>query len=105
MKPFPIFSLISGILALISCCTPPMQMLLGAAAVILAYISRQGKPLSSMARTGLILGILSILCSLLVFFQYMAAMQLMSDPANADLVNEAIRQYQAIMEQLQLPQN
>lgn len=98
----PIFSLISGIFALISCCTPPMQMLLGATAIILAYLSRQGKPLRGMALVGLILGILSVVCSLFIFFQYMAAMQIMSDPANAGLVKEVIRQYQAILEQLQL---
>lgn len=99
----PIFSLITGLLALISCCTPPMQMLLGASAIMLAYLSKQSSPQNGMARTGLILGILSVLCSLVIFFQYMAVMKLMRDPVNADFIKEVIRQYQAAMEYLQQP--
>ncbi|MDO5407763.1 MAG: hypothetical protein Q4F28_10630 [Eubacteriales bacterium] len=97
----PIFSLIAAIISIISCCNPPQQLLFGVAAILTAWLSRQGRPLKGMALTGLILGILSVICSLLVFFQYMAAMQIIDDPANADLVREVMRQYQALFEQLE----
>lgn len=93
----PVVSLISGIVGLISCCTPPVQMLFGAAACITAYLSKQGKPLRGAALAGMILGVFSIISSLLIFFYYMAAMQILGDPANAAIVREIMQQYQAIL--------
>lgn len=98
---FAAVSLILGFAALVSCCAPPMQFLCGASAVMTAVLSRK-EHLSGMARVGLILGILSILCSIFVFVQYVIAMRLMSDPANAVLVKEAARYYEEIMRSFQL---
>lgn len=98
---FPLFSLLCGIFALISCCTPPLQFFAGAAAVLLAYFSKQGKPMKKPALVGMILGIVSIVCSLLIFFYYMTAMQILGDPANAPLVRDIMRQYQDFFNSLQ----
>lgn len=95
-----LLSLLLGFAALVSCCAPPMQFLLGSGAIMLAFLSRK-EHFSSMARVGLILGILSILCSILVFIQYVTAMRLMSDPANAALVKEVTRYYEEILKSFQ----
>lgn len=97
---FAVVSLILGFAALVSCCAPPMQFLCGAFAVMAAVISRK-EHFSGMARVGLILGILSILCSIFVFVQYVTAMRLMSDPANAALVKEVTRYYEKILKSFQ----
>ena len=97
---FAIVSLVLGFSALVSCCAPPMQFFCGSAAVIAAFLSRK-EHFSTMARVGLTLGILSIICSILVFIQYVVAMRMMSDPANAALVKEATRYYEEIMRSFQ----
>lgn len=97
---FAIVSLVLGFSALVSCCAPPMQFFCGSAAVMTAFLSRKER-FSTTARVGLILGILSIICSILVFIQYVAALRMMSDPANAALVKEATRYYEEIMRSLQ----
>ncbi|MGN0159478.1 MAG: hypothetical protein ACI39W_10165 [Brotaphodocola sp.] len=97
---FALVSLILGFSALVSCCAPPMQFFCGAAAIMTAFLSRNGQ-FSGMARVGLILGILSVLCSILIFIQYIAAMRMMSDPANAALVQEATRYYEEFMKTFQ----
>lgn len=100
----PIFSLLSAILALISCCNPPQQFLFGAAAVILAILSKNETVMDSTAKIGMILGILSIIISLIVFFQYVAAMHIIGDPANADLVQEVLQQYKELFQEFSAKQ-
>lgn len=97
---FAAISLVLGFVGLVACCAPPMQFLCGASAVMTAVFSRK-EHFSGMARVGLILGILSILCSIFIFVQYVVAMRLMSDPANAALVKEAARYYEEIMRSFQ----
>ena len=97
---FALVSLILGFSALVSCCAPPMQFFCGASAVMAAFLSKKGH-FSGMARVGLILGILSILSSILIFIQYVTALRLMSDPANAALVKEATLYYEEIMKSFQ----
>ncbi len=99
---YSIVSLVLAVSALFSCCTPPAQFFCGACAVMAAVLSRKGQPFSTMARTGLVIGILSIICSILVFIQYVTTMRLMSDPANAALVKEVTRYYQELMNQMQM---
>lgn len=96
----PIFSLLSAIIALISCCNPPQQFLFGAAAVILAILSKNETSMDSMAKTGMVIGILSMIASLIVFFQYIAAMHIIGDPANAALVQEVLQQYKELFQDL-----
>lgn len=98
---FPLLSLIAGICALVACCSPPRQMFCGACAIVLAYLSKQGRPFSKPALIGLIFGCLSVVCSILIFVQYVMALRVMSDPANSELVKEALRQSQEIMNYFQ----
>ncbi len=98
---YPVVSLVLSICALFSCCTPPAQFFCGACAVMAAVLSRRDHTFSTMARIGLVIGILSIVCSVLIFVQYVATMRIMGDPANAALVKEVTRYYQEFMNQLQ----
>lgn len=77
------FALISGICSLTLLCDPPKQMLLGAAAVLLAYASKSGKKLSDTSTAATVLGIISIVCSIIVFVSLVTFFSLMRDPANA----------------------
>lgn len=98
---FPLFSLIAGICSLLACCSPPKQLLLGAIAIILAWASKNGRPLGRTARIGLILGILSVIISIVIFVYYMFMLHFMDDPANSELVREAIRQSQELLKYFQ----
>lgn len=96
-----VYSLACGILGLLTCCcmNPPFQMILGGGAVILALASRSTvSPLSLPAKIGLGLGILSAALSLLVFGQFMWAMDIVRDPENAGLVRDIYDQFSAVME-------
>ncbi len=96
-----VYSLICGCLGLLTCCcmNPPFQMILGGASVILALASRgNGLPLSAPAKTGLGLGIASAALSLLVFGQFMWAMDIVKNPENAALVREIYDQFSSMME-------
>lgn len=99
-KKLSISSILTGILALIFCCYPPAQLVLGAAAVMLAYLSKNNKPFTAPAIIGMIMGILSIIISILMFVQFIWAMDLMADPSNAAMVKEIYRQYQDMFNSL-----
>lgn len=98
---FATLSLVAGIFALISCCFPPLQLLLGAAAIMLAIVSKKGGPFPGMSVAGLILGILSVICSILMFINFVITMQLMQDPANAEIVKQVMEQYQNLFDSIQ----
>lgn len=95
-----IFSIMAGVLALTSCCYPPVQLVLGAAAVMMAYLSKNSKPFTIPAIIGMIMGVLSIIISVLIFVQFVWAMDMMSDPSNAAMVKEIYRQYQDVFNNL-----
>ncbi len=95
-----LFSLIAGILGLVSCCNPPIQLICGSSAAILAWLSRTQQPLTPRGVIGLVLGILSIIISILVFFQFMWAMEIIEDPANAELIRQFYQQTQEMMESM-----
>lgn len=94
-------SLLIGIGSLLACCTPPWQLFLGSVAAMLAYASKGDRPLSTAARVGLVLGILSIIISILNFACYMYLLQIADDPANAELVRQSYRQAQALFKYLE----
>ncbi|HIT65384.1 MAG TPA: DUF4190 domain-containing protein [Candidatus Ventrimonas merdavium] len=96
----PLFSLLAGIIGILFCCTPPVQLILGAAAVLLAWVSKNGRPYTRQSKAGLILGILSILCSILVFGNFVMAMNLIEDPANAELIRDLYDQTRDLMESI-----
>lgn len=98
---FATLSLVAGIFALISCCFPPTQLLFGAGAIMLAIVSKKDAPFSGVAMAGLILGILSVICSILMFINFVVTMQLMKDPANAQIVNQVMEQYESLFDSLQ----
>lgn len=95
-----IFSIMTGIFALTSCCYPPLQLVFGVAAVLLAWLSKNGKPFAVPAIIGLIMGVVSVLISILMFVQYVWAMSLMSDPSNAAMVKDFYQQYQNVFQNL-----
>lgn len=90
-------SLVVGIFALICCCLPPLQLLLGSTAMILAVLSKKGQPFCGQAIAGLILGIIAILVSIMIFAYLIFVIDLMQDPANAAKVSEFMNEYQNIL--------
>lgn len=91
------FALISGVCSLTLLYDPPKQMLLGAAAVLLAYASKSGKKFSDMSMAATVLGIISIVCSIIIFVSLVTFFSLMHDPANAPVFRELfdlLEQYQ-----------
>lgn len=95
-----IVSLILGIFAIMSCISPPVQLLFGAMALMTAYLSRNRKRLTGPAVAGTILGILGIIFSILLFIYFMATVRLMDDPANIALFQQAMSQYQDLINSL-----
>ena len=73
---------------------------LGSTALILAWLSKKEQPLKPQAIVGIILGCICILFSFFIFFQYMWAMNIMEDPANAGIIKEIYRQTQEILESM-----
>lgn len=96
----PFFSILAGILGFLACCNPPLQLICGSAALILAWLSKQGQPFKPQAIVGMILGYICILFSFFIFFQYMWAMKIMEDPANAGMIKEIYRQTQEMLESM-----
>ncbi len=98
---FAIISLAIGILGLFSFFYPPAQLLCGASALMLAYLSRREKKLNGLAVAGVVLGILSVLLSLFFFNCFMETLRFMDDPANVAAYNEAMArlmaQYDALL--------
>lgn len=94
-----VFSMIAGILACITFYYPPLQLFLGASAVILAYISKKGKDFSGFSVAGTATGIFSIVCSIIIFSLVVYSFSLIKDPANAEMIREIYRQYQEIFKQ------
>lgn len=97
-------SLITGIFALISCCFPPLQLLLGVAAIMLAIVSKKGAPFTGMAIAGLVLGGISVVSSLLIFTLYVYSLRIIQDPANAGAVKDFMTQYESLYESIQATQ-
>ncbi len=56
-------SMIIGIISIIACCMPIIQFPLGVAAIVLAVLSRKGRPFTGYAVAGLVLGIVSSVMS------------------------------------------
>lgn len=96
---FAFLSMLSGLFACFSFFYPPMQLLLGSSAVILAYISKKGKPYSGLSIAGLITGIFSIVCSILMFGLIVYSFRMMKDPANAAMIRDIYQQYQELFKQ------
>lgn len=91
-------SMVLGIVSLlVSCCCFPVGFIIGFAlgmgGLVLAVLSKKGKPFSGYAIAGLVLSILGICGSLFIFICYLITANLMKDPEYAALFNEILRQY------------
>ncbi len=65
-----------------------------------SWLSKKEQPLKPQAIVGIILGCICILFSFFIFFQYMWAMNIMEDPANAGIIKEIYRQTQEMLESM-----
>lgn len=95
---FAFFSLAVGIFALFACVSPPIQLLLGAAALMAAYVSRNGRPMTGPAVAGTIMGICGILSSFLFLGCYVFTIRMLDDPNNVAMQREIMRQYQDMLD-------
>ncbi len=93
-------SMAFGLIAIISCLSPPVQFFFGAVAIMLAYLSKQNRPLRAPSIIGIVLGIAAILTSIFLCFMVIYGVQLMDDPANAALMRELLEEYQANLQSL-----
>ncbi len=106
-KNMAILGIVSGILAIMMFSDPPMTLCFGALAVIFAWLSRSYlRHFSKMGIAALVLGIIGILLSLFVFFNFMLAINIMDesesiaasmDPASADEFRSMIDYYKEIL--------
>ncbi len=68
-NPLALAAMITGLLALITCCCSPLiQFPLAVASIVLVILSKRGKPFSGYAIAGLIMSIFAILLSILMTF-------------------------------------
>lgn len=92
---FGVISLAIGVLGIFSFFYPPAQLLCGAAAIILAYLSKNGKKMNVLAIIGIVLGVFSVLLSIFFFRCFIETLRFMDNPANVAAYNEAISQLMA----------
>lgn len=95
-----ISSMALGLIAIISCFSPPIQLGFGATALILAYASRLNRPLTIPAVIGAVLGILSIIVSVIMCATVLYGIRMMDDPANAAFMREFMKEYQDALNSL-----
>ena len=94
-------SLLCGILGIFSFFYPPIQLIFGSSALILAYVSKNSGSLHGSAIAGIILGVIS---SFVIFKEYIWIMDLLDDPASSAEIKEMIQTYRDLIEQaLPLP--
>ncbi len=99
-----LLGIVCGILAIMMFSDPPVTLCLGAVALIFAWLSRSynQKHFSRMAIAALVLGIIGVLLSLFIFFNFMLAINIMDesesiaasmDPASAEEFRSMIDYY------------
>ncbi len=92
---FSLLSITAGIFALFACVSPPMQLLFGATALMMAYISKNNeRSLPVPAFVGSLLGIAGIFCSFAVLGLYVMTIRMLDDPGYVAMHREFMRQYQ-----------
>ena len=97
---FAFFSLAVGIFALFACVSPPMQLLLGASALMAAYLSRNGRPMTGPAIAGTVMGICGILSSFVFLAFYVLTIRMLDDPNTVAMQREILQQYQDMLNSL-----
>lgn len=91
-----VFSMISGIFSIVSCCASPLAVILGITGIVLAILSKKGQPMDGFAIAGIILSIVGLVVSLAFFAYYIFVLSLMKDPEYASFFNELLEQYQMV---------
>ena len=91
-------SMIVGIFALLSCCFPPLQFVLGVVGILLVIFSKKGKPWSGFAIAGLVMTIISLLISIVMVLYIGFAYKMMKDPQFAPMFNEVYEMYEEMYE-------
>ena len=96
---FATASFICGIFSLLNlCCFAfPLAIVMGVLAISFAVISKKDMPMSGIAITGIVLGVLGVLLGVGEFFYSLALSNLLKDPANAAIINELIEQLEQQM--------
>lgn len=87
------YSMFCGIMGLFFCFIPPVQLFVGSSALILAYASCIGRRRTGKATAGAVLGVISILLSILLFLNFIISIRLLDDPANAAFMREIWKEY------------
>jgi hypothetical protein len=111
-KHFSILSMAAGVASLLSFFNPPIALLLGSCAIMLAFLTHIAqKKLGAPAIIGIILGIFGILLSILIFFNYLFVMHVLdnpealisqiSDPTVAQQIRDMLTQYRELLNSLQ----
>ncbi len=94
---FSMLSITAGILALFACMSPPLQLLCGAMALMMAYISKNRHSMSAPAIIGSLMGFWGIFCSFLVLGLYVMTIRMLDDPSYEAMHREFMRQYQDLI--------
>ncbi|MCI8889691.1 MAG: DUF4190 domain-containing protein [Hungatella sp.] len=87
-------SMIFGILSLLACCIPFIQFPLAVVAIVLVILSKKKQPFSGFAIAGLVMGIISIVISILMTLYWGTVLSMMNDPEFMDIYNEMLKTYQ-----------
>lgn len=87
-------SMIFGILALVSCCIPFVQFPLAVVTIVLVILSKKKRPLTGFAIAGLVLGIISVICSICMTFYLGYVFRMLNDPEVWKLYEEMMELYQ-----------
>ena len=90
-------SLLVGILGIFSWFYPPVQIILGSAAALSAWLSRKERRFTGAGIAGFIIGIICILLSLFIFSQYVLVYNIAQNPENAELIRQVYNQAQEIL--------
>ncbi len=88
-----LLSLFFGLIGVVFCLSPLVQLPLGIAAVTLSYRARQNGVRNMQAALGMVFGILAIILSLIIFGSIIYVYQvLLNDPALGPVYNDMYRQ-------------
>lgn len=93
-----IASMIVSIFGLLACCIPPLQFVLGMAALLLAIFSKKGKPFSGFAIAGLVMSIFCLVISIAMVLYLVFAFNMMKDPQYGPMINEILQMYEEMYE-------
>lgn len=95
-NPMAVTSMVLGIFSIISCCASPLAVLLGIGGIVLAILSKKGKPMSGFAIAGVVLSAVGLVISLAFFAYYLFVLSMMKDPRYASFFNEILEQYEML---------